>query len=367
MSRSFGIAAVFVLSVAPALAQLEDASPETQAKCAQYLKTPLPAEAAQVAAPKQWPDCNSYKFYTGLGAKVDYSAARACAWEERLATQADLEPKYTVASVFGGSAMLATLYANGKGVERNIPLALRFACEEGWAPAEFDGRIEHLESLQDKPADPANEFSYCDDVTSGAMQGYCAAYDREIADQDREKTLTAIPQNFTEPQRAAFADLVKAEAAYASAHGKGEIDASGTARAMFQIDAEQTLRDDFVVAVQSFESGKLPNGSAETYAAADKRLNQAYQAALAVSEAHKSDPGAVQPEGIRDTERAWITYRDAWVAFARLRYPRVPSEAWLTLLTKDRTSILDGSFCDMDAVDGRCGRQSDVWKPSPLP
>jgi hypothetical protein len=351
----------------PLAAQLEDADEATQAKCARYLKTPLPAEAGPIVTPKAWPDCNSYKLYSGLGTKVDYTAARNCAWGERLATQSDLEPKYTVASVFGGSAMLATLYANGEGVERSIPIALRFACEEGWAPAEFSARIEHLEALE-KPADgTAKEFSYCDDITSGAMEGYCAAYDREFADQDRAKILNALPQRFNEAQRDAFSALRTAEEAYALAHGKGEIDLSGTARAMYEIDAEQTLRDDFIEAIQSFEAGHFPNSSAAGYSAADARLNSAYQSDIAEAEAHKSEYGAVQPEGIREAERSWLKYRDAWVAFARLRYPAVPAEAWLTLLTKDRTAILDGSFCDMDAVDGKCAQQSDTWKPSPLP
>jgi uncharacterized protein YecT (DUF1311 family) len=364
------LAVLVVATALPSAAQLEDADATTQSKCREYLKTSLPPESAQAAKPAKWPECNSYKSYSGLGTEVDDNAARKCAWEERLATQADLEPKYTLASVFGGSAMLATLYANGEGVERNIPLALRFACEEGWAPAEFSARIEHLESMRVSTGEGAGKFSYCDDITSGAMEGYCAAYFRELAEQDRAKTLNAIPALFTPAQRDAFSALVTSEQAYALAHGKGEIDLSGTARAMYEIDAEQTLRDDFLAAVQSFESGRYPSGSAATFADADTRLNLAYKNAVAYAEAHKSDYGAVQPDGIRDAERAWLKYRDAWVAFAKLRYPAVPAEAWLTLLTKDRTSILDGSFCDMDAIangDPRCAHQGDTYKPRPLP
>ena len=76
--------------------------------------------------------------------------------------------------------MLTVLYANGDGVERNIPLALRFACEQGWAPAEFEGRVKHLESFNFVKPSPRGQFSFCDDITSGFMQGFCAAYDSEI-------------------------------------------------------------------------------------------------------------------------------------------------------------------------------------------
>ena len=136
---------------------------------------------------------------------------------------------------------------------------------------------------------------------------------------------------------------------------------------MYQIDAEDTLRDDFVAALQEFEAARFPAGSRQTYAQADALLNSAYRKALTEDEEHKSDYGAVQPDGIRRAERAWLKYRDAWLNFAKLRYSSVPDEAWLTLLTKDRTSVLDGSFCDMDAEDGPCAQRGDTWKPSPLP
>ena len=119
--------------------------------------------------------------------------------------------------------------------------------------------------------------------------------------------------------------------------------------------------------MRSFETGKFPIGSAELFREADARLNFVYRKAISDAEVHKGDYGAVQPDGIRNAERAWLKYRDAWVAFAKTRYPSVPPEAWLVLLTNDRISILDGSFCDMDAVEGPCAQKGDRWNPSPLP
>jgi hypothetical protein len=124
--------AVLTICTAQLFAQLGD-DPEMKSACAKYEETPLPAEALAVAAPKRWPFCNSYKFYAGTHTKADYEAARKCAWSERLASQAGLEPLYLFGRAFGGSAMLTMLYSNGEGVEKNIPLAIRFACESGWA------------------------------------------------------------------------------------------------------------------------------------------------------------------------------------------------------------------------------------------
>jgi len=105
-----------------------------------------------------------------------------------------------------------------------------------------------------------------------------------------------------------------------------------------------------------FETGRCPIGSSSQYSDADARLNLAYPKALSVAEEHKNEHGAVQPEGILDAERASLKYRDAWIGFARLRCPSRPSEAWLVSRTNHRTSILDGSFCDIDVVDGSCAQ-----------
>ncbi|WP_348264752.1 DUF1311 domain-containing protein [Telmatobacter sp. DSM 110680] len=349
-----------------AIAQPENADDSTQAKCRQYLQTPLPVEATTVTAPAKWPDCNSYKLYSGVGTKIDYAAARQCAWSERLAQQANLEPRYTIASVFGGSAMLSVLYANSEGVSQNLTLAQKFVCEAGGAPAEIKYRLDHVASLK-KNASAKAKFDFCDDITSGFMGGFCAARGSEFQDQKRSTILKEIAAPFTLEQKELFETLRKAEAAYAEAHARGEIDLSGTARAMFQIDAEDTLRDDFIEALRTFESGKYPKISAQDFQYADARLNSEYRKALTDAEQHKSEYGAVQPDGIRNAERAWLKYRNAWLAFAKLRYPTVPDQAWLLLLTTNRISVLDGSFCDMDAVEPPCAPQGDTWKPRPLP
>jgi uncharacterized protein YecT (DUF1311 family) len=348
-------------------AQLEDADADTQAKCAHYLKTPLPAEAAPATQPKAWPDCDSYKLYSGIGTKTDYTVARRCAWSERLAQQAGFQPRFTIAGVFGGSAMLTVLYTNGEGAQENLPLALRFACEAGGAPAEISYRIRDIESRFENPRSANTKFSFCEDITSGFMEGFCAAYKSELADVKRAESLKELSLRMNPAQLQAFDQIDKLEQTYASAHAQGEIDLSGTARAMFQVDAEDSLRDDFLAALQSYEAGRFPSGSSQTYRDADAELNSTYRRKLNDAEKHKAEYGAIQPEGIRDAERAWLKYRDAWVAFARLRYPSVASDVWLAQLTNDRIAVLDGSFCDTDAVDGPCAQKGDTWKPSPLP
>jgi len=343
-----------------------DAQRPANSECEEYLKTPLPAEALAVPAPKAWPACDSLKSYSGIGRKVDFEAARTCAWSERLAQQSDLQPKYTAGSLFGGSAMLTVLYANGEGVEQNKALALRFACESG---LEDSGQKDILE-LPNKPHVAENEkkFKYCDEVQTTLEIGFCAAWDSEIQDQARLNSIRMLSADWPATQKNALFDLVKADDVYAKAHARGEIDLSGSGRAVWQLDAEWLLHERFVTALKAIENGQLPRGTAADFARADTTLNRIYKKAILVAEAGKSGYGAVQPEGIRDAERAWLKYRDAWIAFAKLRYPTCDPNAWLTLLTNDRIAVLEDTFSEMGSEDTRCDqREEDAEAPGPLP
>lgn len=128
------IAGTLTLAIA-AVGQIEPA--ELPASCSAFASVPLPAEAEKVPVPEISPACASYRSYRGIGRPVNYSQARKCAWRERLAQKAGLRQnqKEPIAWVVGGSLILADMYFNGAGVKRNIPLAMRFACEseEGMA------------------------------------------------------------------------------------------------------------------------------------------------------------------------------------------------------------------------------------------
>jgi hypothetical protein len=50
--------------------------------------------------------------------------------------------------------------------------------------------------------------------------------------------------------------------------------------------------------------------------------------------------GTVARDGIRRTQRTWLTCRDAWAAFGRARYPAVPDAAWKAWATTARLARL---------------------------
>jgi uncharacterized protein YecT (DUF1311 family) len=357
--------AILTISTARLFAQL-GLDPEMKSACGKYAETPLPAEALAVASPKRWPFCNSYKFYGGAQSPVDYEAARNCAWSERLASQAGLEPVYLFGRAFGGSAMLTLLYSNGQGVEKNIPLAIRFACESGWAPGLVDGYVEQLEVAKGRHPSSDSTFRFCDGFPGSFMEDYCEHYDAQQADQTRSSTLKDLSSPWPEPQRRALAALEEAQLGYSEAHAKGEPDTAGASRTTQQIRAQQSLRNSFLAAVRAFEASSPPTAPATSAAQADAELDRVYTKAVGDAESARSNPDAVLAEDLHTAQDAWLTYRDAWLAFAKLRYPTLDAGSLLALLTRDRVATLRGEPCEYDPDTSDCSEQ-DTQPPRPLP
>lgn len=282
-------------------------------------------------------DCDTRMLYygdDGHGRGSDDAGARHCAYRVRTSGDND---------VFDGSGVLMMLYANGRGVVRNIPLAKRFACEYEGAPAEVESRLEHLDAIASgkdrKPLD------ICDDITSGMMGGFCAARDADFARAIRENRWAALQADWTPAQRSTLAALRKAAGAYFDTASSNEVDMSGTARGAFAVEAYETLDIALLEDVERFERGARPDEKATGFPAADKTLNAAYRQTLAALDADKSEGasgeyGTIQSEGVRDTERLWLRYRDAWVAFAAARYPDTAKDAWRAWLSRVRAKAL---------------------------
>lgn len=299
---------------------------QIQEDCSAYAAVPLPAEAKRVQPPIASPDCASYRSYRGIGRPVNYTAARACAWKERLAQQAQMRQnqKEPLAWVVGGSLILADIYFNGAGVPRNVPLALRFACEfeEGTARLAFP----EVAKLNGKP--PAGgRFEFCDYGATTFSMNFCNGYESEIAGDRRARYYESLKARMNSEQRAAFDKLLAAEHAYVETHAL-EVYQGGTIRTIRTLGSKDILDNLFRAEMAHYERNDWPGLSAHRIATADGLLQQAYEEALRqLSQESKDDieDGAVTPANLSKAETAWEAYRDAWAAFARARYPAAAS------------------------------------------
>ncbi len=241
--------------------------------------------------------------------------------------------------------VLSMLYANGFGVQRNLRLALRYACETSAAEAEMVGRVEHITSMMNARASGnLQRYDICDDITSGMMQGYCAGIEEKRAEKARIAQLKMVTSRWSAPQRNAFVKLKEAMEKFAEARGNNETDMSGTARAAMAITSEAAEKDLFLNDIKQLENGNPPSFTEQQFKSEDKRLNEVYQQLMHVRiDDDQSGLGGttISKADVRSTQKIWLGYRDAFVAFGIVRYPDVKAESWKALLTKRRIEQLE--------------------------
>jgi uncharacterized protein YecT (DUF1311 family) len=316
-------AAILVGNCAVANAVVGQATPiALPADCSAYASIPLPADAEKAPVPKRPPACASYRYYRGIGRPVNYSKARACAWQERLAQKADLgqNQEEPTAWIVGGSLILADIYFNGAGVKRNIPMAMRLACEseEGLATL----ALPAITKLGDSPH-TGRPFEFCDYAATTLTMNFCGDYESQIDNDRRTRYYTSLKSTMTPEQRAAFEMLVAAQNTYVETHAS-EVDQGGSIRDIRTLGSENILNDLFHSEVVRFERKKWPELSQNQIAMADVLLRRQYEKTLQqlrTRPKEESYEGAVTADHLSGVEVAWENYRDAWVAFARLRYP----------------------------------------------
>lgn len=307
-------------TVAPAIGQTNPG--QLPADCSAYASVPLPSEATSAPAPKLFPACASYRSYRGIGRPVNFTEARTCAWQERLAQQAGLEqnPKEPTAWVVGGSLILANIYFNGAGVKRTIPLAMRFACEAEEGMAELAQRdIAKLNGS----LPTHGPFEFCDYAATTFTMNFCGGYESEIADDRRNRFYDSLKSSMNPKEKTAFENLLSAKHAYIEAHAS-EVDQGGTIRGVRTMGSQSILEDLFRTNLVHFEHGKWPELTAAQIATADSVLKKEYERKLQQLRGQTEEQiseGAVSARDLSKVEETWQKYRDAWVAFARVRYP----------------------------------------------
>lgn len=381
------LALLLVSAAAPA--QLTTASPAVQSTCASTSATPLPADMADLPVPATYPTCDSYSLYD----KKDYSGARTCAIQERLALLARLPDSPAKAEPAdeandgrdpaGGLVVLSQLYANAEGVTRNPALAARFFCEaidtneveHDPDPASTKNILGTLQRLREivstsphfslcvttgtnfpdnttsQPPDSTPESRYCMSKSGQEWEvQYPAIHAGGIQDADdaahkaatdAAAALKPALRKLTPIQRAAYKRLTAALDLFIAKQVTGEVLAPGPY-------GDSGLYPDYDHAdldtrVAAFLKHPPPVPKPAALATADAALNKVYRDLLANPEALAKNLELslhVSPDDLRTEERAWLAYRDTFVAFGKTLRPDLPASAWLLPLTAARTSDL---------------------------
>jgi hypothetical protein len=301
---------------------------ESKALCRQVKATPYPAADKPVVTPVSFKGCDPEALYYGIGVKADPARARQCAYSQLGGNDDN--------GAFGPKAILMTIYANGKGADRNLDLAMHLACSLDAAPAEYDARLQHLAELR-KPNARQRPFDFCDDITSGLAGGQCAVHQKSIDDVKRKAKLEGLTQGWTPAQKQTFTLLEKAKTEFVTARSEGEVDSTGTARVAFSVGEQGRREDAFLAFLDRLERGKGVKASRADLPSADRDINIVYRQ---IQDRRDFSAGSVTQSNIQNTQKAWLKYRDAWLAFAKVRYPDVPQDAIAATLTLERINML---------------------------
>ncbi len=278
---------------------------------------PSPQEAKALAG------CNSEELYYGFDKKPDFERARKCAY---------LEMDRGNNAPFAGKAILMMAYANGKGAARNFDVALKLACEVPGGPGDVAGRVHQLARLKQANWN-GDGFSICDHSGDRYMYTQCAILDYRFDHLDREKKLDSFAAKYTPAQKKAFQALRRAAAAYFKVEAAKGIELSAT----HEIQEDGFLERGFIASLEQLENGGLPKFSAEEAAKREAGMKAAFDQALS----HKR-PGSsnVTPPGLKETQQAWLRYREAWIRFGKVKYPAVSEASWKGWLDEQRTELL---------------------------
>jgi uncharacterized protein YecT (DUF1311 family) len=277
--------------------------------------------------------CNSTSLYYGFDKQADYAAALQCAWHERA------HPPKSIVDMFRGPGVLTMLYANARGVKKDIDLAERFSCEQpDSSRVELTERLHHLENLRDG-APSAPPFDLCDDITSGTSGGFCAGIREKFADAKRSAVLLKIRAGLAPEQRILFDKVRMAEEAFADLRS-GEIDSSGTLRFAFYSKDRTRVLDQLLINLQRFSAGEIPAATSTDVTRLDAQMNSLYQKVMRAPDDAFVGHGTVKQAGVKSAQQAWLASRDAWMEFARVAYPRLTTEQVAAQLLRLRINQL---------------------------
>lgn len=268
--------------------------------------------------------------------QAEWDGVRACAYTEE------------------DHAVLMMIFANGYGVPRNLRLAAHYACL-GEENREF--AVSNVSDPAALAQEPFRAFGPCQAYQNNFAVTDCTTEAHERNARLRGRMLDELSRGWQASQRTAFGQLRAVMLDFVAERGGSETDQRGSGRGTRSAYTEEEVERRFMRDIQQAERGDYPAYTQGEFKTLDKRLNETYRSLLR----HMATPGPddflmgfgpVTRTDVRNTQRAWLKYRDAWVEFAAVRYPRVPAYAWKAMLTERRVRQLEELDVDARAEDG---------------
>lgn len=333
INRAVGLPAIFsafLIFLFAGQLSAQARSSQADAICQMAAEVPIPQADLPPAGATISKFCDPWDMYYGEGQPMDLQGARYCAFSQ-LGGHGDVQ------NPIEAPAVLTMIYANGKGVAPNLSLAIKFACEidGGWDDA--SALVKMLDANRKQGAVRV-DLDVCDNPTGRQMNYACLIRDETRANNDVSTAESQLDSGSNAAQHDLFEDLLEARRGFLDAH-EAEEPTGTVGNAQDIIFENVATQKAWAELLTNLADGKLPHFTQEEFKKADADLNAEYRdarqrtAGCAVRSCTSSD-------AVLQAEREWLTYREAFVSYAKVRWPQVPSDTWRTLLTLERTKML---------------------------
>jgi uncharacterized protein YecT (DUF1311 family) len=352
--RSFSYLAILLaVQLPPVLAipqgDVDSLAAHEDAACDAAQRVPIPAADLPSPADRlRLAKCSPYELYDGdpkdtKGLTPNVVDARKCAFLRRDANSSATAAVSSSEDMDSDEPLdtLAMIYANGKGVPRNLDLALRFVCEEDPGAGLRSEQVRRLMRIEAEST-PVDFDGLCE-VAPRIDPRSVRCYRKDLIPkwQEYHRRFSAFTSGWSERERQALVVLADAEdklfwldrPEYDSPHNlDGQIEGGYESAESLLEALEQVAKHP-------------PRFTLGEYKKADVELNATYRKALQAAHLNQADkeglPASEYGEmKIRQAERAWLAYREAWVAFGAVKWPLVSADSWRAWLTLQRSEEL---------------------------
>jgi len=326
MRPSIFLLSIFLLAgLCPAFSQTTISDPGAKQMCAAVKDVELPkADRPTSAEEKSLAKCVSADLYFGFGQPADQAKARKCAY-------AEMDRNDT--TLIGGKAILMMIYANGNGAPRNFDVATKLACSLDGSPGDDAGRVYQLDRLK-KQNWTGNNFSVCDHSSGRELYEQCAILSERFDKIERDQKFNELTAAWKPVDKKAFQTFMAEANKFFEVQAKNAVNLEGT----FEIQEEIFFKNNLLSSLQALERGELPNYTAEEFQRAEAAEKAAYERTQTGS---VTQWGTVTRQSVQKSEEEWRRYCNAWLAFARQKYPSVSEQSWKAWLDTDRAVMFN--------------------------
>jgi hypothetical protein len=254
---------------------------------------------------------------------------------------APADPLAAQTTVGADALVLAMIYASGEGVTRNLPLARQFVCQDSDDTA-TPSTDEMLHEFDDQ-VKKNGRFDACEDGGAGFGRSFnyqCLGLQEQRALEEIHQREESILTSSSPPLKTSFMGLRAAYKEFQNAYSDMRSTGceGGTGCGPISEGYDRAVERTWLAALTAIQAGSPPcsTANAAQFAQLDSELNRQYREGLKGTYMDVNAGDQLKPIApfVRAADRAWLKYRDAWVAFGQLRWSGVPADQWRAWQTK---------------------------------